>query len=196
MGRTETVLGRGGASRHRRGLPRPRISRWLAPTGGGCCWPRPEPTPGRSTAHRLLSIPPTRPRRLNRPGPLPVPTHRRRWSLPVCVARAQDSRGRYAGPHRGLAPADLLHQRGGCGARRHAPQLAAQEGLHGLALECGASCEFVADGLWNVSYGNLYCHESIVPSLTALCKHITQRISIPRGGVGIFEPYSACLSRT
>ena len=50
-------------------------------------------------------------------------------------------------------------------------QFATEEFLHGLALECRAQCEFIADFLGHTSDGDLYWHECIMPALTAFRNH-------------------------
>ena len=51
-------------------------------------------------------------------------------------------------------------------ARCNTLQLAAEEFLHGLALESGTDRQLVAHGFRHAPYGDLYCHVS--PALHAL----------------------------
>ena len=85
--------------------------------------------------------------------------------------RPQNSGWWDTGSRRFLATTHFLEPRAYGRPRRDPFQLAAEELLHGLALERGTHGKLVADLLRDTPDRNLYSHESIMPLLTALSKH-------------------------
>ena len=143
----------------------------LVPTDAKRCTPRPTPAPERPENPRRLQTPPIPRGAPSRQGPRPVRTNRRRSSRPVPVTRPQDKRWENTGARRLFAIANALqpHAEGGTGCNPF--QLATEEFLHGLALQCRARCEFVTHVPGDASDGDLYRHERTMPSIAAFCKH-------------------------
>ena len=168
--RKETTPGQAEADLRVRCWPRVVRFRRLVPTGAECCSPRPTPAPGRPENSRRAWTPPISLLARSRPEPRQARTHRRRPSRPVCVTGTQNARRPHAGSRRLLATSNSLQPRVDGGPGGDSFQLATKEFLHGLALQCRARREFVADILGDASDGDLNRHKGTLPAMTAFSK--------------------------